>query len=105
MVKAATFISAHSNYYYPKDALQSQRSYICASGIGNRYRKSTVPQTVGVFTCGVTLVLENILSLGAYQRSKFSNASQIYGPVLAYQLDSLIVDEDVNSVNLTLVNL
>ena len=67
--------------------------------------KFTVPKTVGVITCGVTLVLENTLSLGADQSSKFINVSQNYGPVIAYQLESLLADEYVKSINSILFNL
>ena len=70
-----------------------------------RKGKSIVLQTVGAITCGVTLVLENTLSLGANQRSKFDDASQTHGSVIAYHLESLIDEANVKSLNLILANL
>ena len=40
---------------------------------GTRSGKSTVLQTVRVVTCGVTLIIENILSLGVDQQYKFKD--------------------------------
>ena len=57
--------------------------------------KSMVPQTVGVVTCGVTLIIKNILSLGSNQRSKFNNTNQDHGPVLVLQLDAVKSDEEI----------
>ena len=57
--------------------------------------KSTVPQTVGVVTCGVTLVWENTLSLGADQQSKFKNTVQENSSVNAFQLDLVTSTEDI----------
>ena len=51
--------------------------------------KSAVAQTVGSVECGVTLVIEATLALAADQRSKVAQARNTYGPVLAYQLDSI----------------
>ena len=51
--------------------------------------KSAVVQTVGCVNCGVTVVIEPTLALSADQRSKISRARNTYGPVLAYQLDSV----------------
>ena len=62
-------------------------------------RKSTVPQTVGVVTCSVTLVIENILSLAADQQSKYAKASQNHGPVMAYQLDSMSDEADITALS------
>ena len=39
--------------------------------------------------CGVTLVIEELLAVATNQKSKVRYASNAYGPVLAYQLDSL----------------
>ena len=75
---------------------QHPSSLLLVQGTGTG--KSTVPQTVGVITCGVTLVIENTLSLGADQRSKFKNASQHNGPITAYQLDSIMDKDDVDSL-------
>ena len=51
--------------------------------------KSAVPQTVGVVTRGVTLIIENTLSLSADQQSKIKRASDVNGPVRAFHLDSI----------------
>ena len=51
--------------------------------------KSAVPQTVGAVTRGVTLIIENTLSLSADQHSKIKNANTAYGPVKAFHLDSI----------------
>ena len=51
--------------------------------------KSAVAQTVGCVDCGVTILIEETLALAADQRSKVGKARNIYGPVLAYQLDSV----------------
>ena len=50
--------------------------------------KSMVPMTVGITTCGVTLIIENTQSLSADQVSKYDIANTAYGPVKAFQLDS-----------------
>ena len=51
--------------------------------------KSAVAQTVGIVDGGVTLIIVETLALAADQRSKIVSANGIYGPVLAYQLDSV----------------
>ena len=51
--------------------------------------KSVVAQTVGCAECGVTVIIEATLALAADQRSKVDRARNTYGPVLAYQLDSI----------------
>jgi len=60
--------------------------------------KSTVPKTVGVVTCGITLVIENTLSLGADQCSKFEKAVQDHGPVQSFQLDALKTEDEINAL-------
>ena len=55
--------------------------------------KSMVPMTVGITTCGVTLIIENTQSLSADQVSKFDVANTAYGPVKANQLDSIKDDK------------
>ena len=59
--------------------------------------KSAVAQTVGCVNCGVTVVIEPTIALSADQRSKVARDRNTYGPVLAYQLDSvknpLLVDK------------
>ena len=51
--------------------------------------KSAVAQTVRCVDCGVTIIIEETLALAADQRSKVRKARNTYGPVLAYQLDSI----------------
>jgi len=51
--------------------------------------KSVVAQTVGGIDCGVTLVIEELLDVATDQKTKVKSASNAYGPVLAYQLDSI----------------
>ena len=51
--------------------------------------KSAVAQTVGCVDCGVVIIIEETLALTADQKSKVGQASNTYGPVLAYQLDSI----------------
>lgn len=51
--------------------------------------KSAVAQTVGCVDCGVTVVIVETLAFAANQRSKLIIANGIYGPILAYQLDSI----------------
>ena len=46
-------------------------------------------QTVGCVNCGVTLIIVENLALAADQQSKIISANGLYGPVLAYQLDSI----------------
>ena len=50
--------------------------------------KSAVAQTVACIDCGVTLIIVETLALAA-DRSKIEKSNRLYGPVLAYQLDSL----------------
>ena len=82
---------------------QRPRSLLLVQGTGRG--KLTVPQTVGVVTCGVTLVIEHMLSLGADQSSKFKNARQHNGSVTAYQLDAIVNGDDVKTLTNTLVSL
>ena len=51
--------------------------------------KLTVPKTVCVVMCGVTLVIKNTLSIGADQQAKFTNRNQQHDAVRSFQLDSL----------------
>ena len=46
-------------------------------------------RTVGVVDCSVTVVIEELLAVATNQRLKVRSVSNMYGPVLAYQLDSL----------------
>ena len=57
--------------------------------------KSMVPMTFGSVSRGVTLIIENTLSLSADQVSKFRFSSSKYGPIKAYQLDSVKCHGDV----------
>ena len=64
--------------------------------------KSAVAQTVACIDCGVTLIIVETLALAA-DRSKIEKSNRLYGPVLAYQLDSLkrkdLVDQDITIEN------
>lgn len=51
--------------------------------------KSGVYQGIGTVDAGVTIVLENTLSLSSDQLSKISEANEECGPIEAYQLDSI----------------
>ena len=61
--------------------------------------KSAVTQTVRCVNCGVTVVIKPTFALSAYQRSKVVRAHDTYGPVLAYQLDSIKTPLLVNKLN------
>ena len=56
---------------------------------GTGVEKSVVVQTTGCVDCGVTIITEETLALAANQKSKVGRARNTYGPVLAYQLDSI----------------
>jgi len=71
------------------------------TGVG----KSAVPQTVGTVTCGVTLVIENTLSLSADQHSKIKNANPGHGPIKAFHLDSIRTKRNQDKLCKLLVNL
>ena len=62
------------------------------TGSGN----SAVPQTVGVITCVITLIIDT-LSLGAYQQSS--------GPIQSYQRDATTQTIDVNNLIEILTNM
>ena len=67
--------------------------------------KSMVPMTVGITTCGVTLIIENTQSLSADQVSKFDVANTAYGPVKAFHLDSIKDDNAAESLSKFLIGL
>ena len=67
--------------------------------------KSAVPQAVGTVTCGVTLVIENTLSLSADQHSKIKNANSGHGPIKAFHLDSIRTKRNQDKLCKLLVNL
>ena len=52
---------------------------------GRGARKLAVAQTVGIVDCCVTLVIKETLALAVDQQSKVKSASNVNGPVLAYQ--------------------
>ena len=56
---------------------------------GTRCGKSAVAQNVGCVDCGVTIIIKETLAFAADQKSKVGRARNRYGPVLAYQLDSV----------------
>ena len=65
----------------------TSQALLLVQGTGGN--KSAVAQTVACIDCGVTLIIVETLALAADQRSKIVRANRLYGPVLAYQLDSL----------------
>lgn len=67
--------------------------------------KSAVAQTVGCVDCGVTVIIVETLALAADQRSKMSSANGIYGPILAYQLDSIKKKELVEKLKKKLLSM
>ena len=67
--------------------------------------KSMVPMTVGITTCGVSLIIENTQSLSADQVSKFDVANTAYGPVKAFHLDSIKDNNAAESLNEFLIGL
>ena len=71
-------LQMHCNGFSPETILLIQ---------GTDSGKSTVPQTVGVTTCGLTLILENTLSLGSDQQYKYCIASQEQGTFSAIKID------------------
>ena len=67
--------------------------------------KSAVAQTVGCVDCGVTLIIVETLALAADQRSKVTSANGLYGPILAYQLDSIKKKDLVEKLKKKLLSL
>ena len=51
--------------------------------------KSAIMQTIGVIRGGITIIVENTQALGSDQCSKIDAASQEYGVIAGFQLDSL----------------
>ena len=67
--------------------------------------KSAVPQTVGAVTRGITLIIENTLSLSADQHAKIKNANTTHGPVKAFHLDSIRTKRNQDKLSNLLHNL
>ena len=67
--------------------------------------KSAVPQTVGTVTCGVTLIIENTLSLSADQHSKIKKAKPGHGPIKSFHLDSIRTERNQQKLCKVLDNL
>ena len=65
---------------------------------GTDSSKLTVLQTVGVVTCGMTLIIKNTLLLAADQQSKYGCAIKNHSPIMAYQMDSLSDKNDVTNM-------
>lgn len=68
--------------------------------------ESTAAQTVGIVDCSTTLAIEETLALAADQQDKVRSASNLYKPVLVYQLDVIEaqyiikkVEEKLSSMN------
>ena len=71
-------------------------SLVLIQGTGSG--KSTAPLIVGVVACGITIMLENNLSLCVDQTSKFYAANQENGPVQALQVDSIKTETKIPSL-------
>ena len=67
--------------------------------------KSAVPQTVGCVTRGITLIIENTLSLSADQHSKIDKANTAYGTIKAFHLDSIRTKHNQDMVSNLLLSL
>ena len=67
--------------------------------------KSAVMQTVATINLGVTLAIENTLSLSVDQSSKISGAEQKHGSVNAFHLDLIKRKEDYIILINTLLDL
>ena len=67
--------------------------------------KSAVMQTVATINLGVTLAIENTLSLSVDQSSKISGAQQKYGSVIAFHLDLIKRKKDYIMLINTLLDL
>ena len=60
--------------------------------------KLAVAQTVACIDCGVTLIIVETFALAADQKSKIKQSNGLYGPVLAYQLDSIRGKDLINQL-------
>ena len=83
--------------------LYNPRALLLVQGTGGG--KSAVAQTGGIVDGGVTLIIMETLALAADQRSKIVSANGIYGPVLAYQLDSVKQSHLVKKLEAKLLSL
>lgn len=66
--------------YHPEVTLRVQ---------GSSGGKLAFAQTVCYIDYGITIMIKETLTLAADQKSKVDKAQNTYGPVLAYQLDSM----------------
>ena len=67
--------------------------------------KSAVMQTLATIKCGVTIVIENTLSLSADQIMKIRSASQSYGIVQGVHLDSIKRDDQREQLKMYIKNM
>ena len=67
--------------------------------------KSMVPMTIGSVTCGVILIIENTQALSADQVSKYSDVNRSFGPIEAFQLDTIKNQSDADALCKYLVSL
>ena len=72
---------------------ESCESILLVQGTGSG--KSSVPQTIGVVDGGVTIIIENTLSLSADQMSKIDAASNKHKFIQSFQTDNLSKPESV----------
>ena len=70
-----------------RGSLHRPEALLLVKGIGGG--KLAVAQMVRCVEYGVTVIIEATLALAVDQRSKVARARNTYGPVLAYQLDSI----------------
>lgn len=66
--------------------------------------KSAVAQTIRGIDAGVTLIIQNTLSLASDQRSKISSSRKTSGPVESFHLDALKGEKDIMMVRDLLSN-
>ena len=67
--------------------------------------KSLVMQTIGVVKGGITLIIENTLSLSSDQMSKIQQVSKDYGNVIPLHLDAIKIDAEKKSTKQFLLGL
>ena len=79
------------------------QTFLLVQGTGSG--KSAVAQTVGIVDGGVTLIIVETLALAVDQRSKIVSTNGVYGPVLAYQLDSVKQSHLVRKLKAKLLSL
>ena len=67
--------------------------------------KSMVPMTIGTVTHGVILIIKNTQVLLADQVGKYANVNKAFGPVEAFQLDTIKSKSEADKLCLFLTSL